>query len=350
MTNTLWWRVLRERGFDLDPAYLPRLFAAQAVAAVSSLASMRPRAPRQIDPSTIDVVFIIGHWRSGTTYLHQLLSADEARFSTLDTATATFPKLQGTPLLAPVLRALGLDRDYPRLFDNVMLGPRAPMELEYALMNSIGVSEYLCWTFPRAKWALLDYLRDAPESLPAEVNAAFRRAVVELTARLVTPGKIVLHKNPPSTACVAELAELFPAAKFVFLARRPAELYPSTLKTMRALNEVGRLQKGGDEDLEDYVIERYLRLHRAYLAQRGRLAPGRLFEARFQEIEDDPIELIARIHTHFGWSDFDERPYRAQLCRTANYRKNQHPPLDAATRARLQRAWSPVLEALELEL
>ena len=74
-----WVRLLRENRFAIDPPYWLR---AQAITTQSLVnAPVRRHEERTYLPHLVAVdvpppLFILGHWRSGTTHLHQLLAAD----------------------------------------------------------------------------------------------------------------------------------------------------------------------------------------------------------------------------------------------------------------------------------
>ena len=84
-----WCKLLAQNGFQISPAYAHRA----AVITVASLSNAgfaaleNLRYGKAVANSTISQppLFILGHWRSGTTLLHELLAQDTAQFQ--------FPKL-----------------------------------------------------------------------------------------------------------------------------------------------------------------------------------------------------------------------------------------------------------------
>src|SRR5207248_2605498 len=75
-----WLRLLRANRFAIRPSYW---FRAAAIAASSVCTSVlqpyeRWRFQAKYEAATIQPpLFILGHWRSGTTLLHNLLAADD---------------------------------------------------------------------------------------------------------------------------------------------------------------------------------------------------------------------------------------------------------------------------------
>ena len=91
-------------------------------------------------------MFIIGHWRSGTTYLHELMSLD-ARFFSPTTYQCFAPHhfLVSQWLIA---RYLGFLMPKQRPMDNMAAGWDRPQEDEFALLTLGAPTPYLRMAFP----------------------------------------------------------------------------------------------------------------------------------------------------------------------------------------------------------
>src|SRR6185312_2693693 len=92
-------------------------------------------------------LFVLGHYRCGTTHLHNLLAVDN-RFAFLNGYQANYPN---TFLLTERISAKVQGAFVPRHrpFDNVRLGFDVPLEDEIALTNSTRVTPYMAVVFPR---------------------------------------------------------------------------------------------------------------------------------------------------------------------------------------------------------
>src|SRR4051794_3899053 len=79
MTFTSWWSLLRQSRFAVDPPYWPRAVFQTAIT-VANLPCVRREQRKfgsQIEAvEVLPPVFILGHWRQGTTHLHNLLALD----------------------------------------------------------------------------------------------------------------------------------------------------------------------------------------------------------------------------------------------------------------------------------
>ena len=92
-------------------------------------------------------VFVIGHWRSGTTHLHYLLAKDE-QFSYLEAFQAFFFKIAfiSKSFMKPVLNYL-MPNTRPQ--DNIKIDAGAPTEEEHPLTNLTEKSGMQSFFFPK---------------------------------------------------------------------------------------------------------------------------------------------------------------------------------------------------------
>ena len=90
-----WLRLLRDNRFSVSPAYLFRAASASFSSLTNSVIALneRRRYGAEIEKTTVpSPIFILGHWRSGTTYLHQLLALEE-RFAFPNLYQVSYPHI-----------------------------------------------------------------------------------------------------------------------------------------------------------------------------------------------------------------------------------------------------------------
>jgi len=111
-TNLInWFRLLRDNKFKISLRYLPRAifvsFVALLTAPFAVYEKLRYRNKIKQTEITEPPVFIIGHWRSGTTYLHTLLSKDQ-NFTYVTNMQAFMPSIfiSGGKLFKPILKRI----------------------------------------------------------------------------------------------------------------------------------------------------------------------------------------------------------------------------------------------------
>jgi hypothetical protein len=289
-----------------------------------------------------DPIFVLGHWRSGTTFLHELLSADE-RFTT----PTTFQCFCANHFLlteAIIPRVLFFLLPSRRPMDNVAAGWQAPQEDEFALCAMGIPSPYLRMAFPKNGDEYLDYL-DMEGLDPQELNAwqdALREFLRCLSMRGV--GRLVL-KSPTHTGRVGLLARMFPEAKFIHIVRDPYAIVPSTLRLWRSLDDVQALQVPDYDDLEDYVFRAYERMYGGFEKQRSELAEDRLIDIQYEDLVRDSCGTLARVYERLNLGDFEPvRPKLLEmLAQTGDYQITPK-TLDDDLRAKINRHWAAYFE------
>ena len=91
-------------------------------------------------------MFILGHYRSGTTHLHNLLALDpQFAAPTLFQVFNPHTFLTTERWVAPVVDRLVARRRYQ---DEMAQGAGTPSEDEFALCTMTGLSPYMGWCFP----------------------------------------------------------------------------------------------------------------------------------------------------------------------------------------------------------
>ncbi|MDB4359102.1 sulfotransferase, partial [Verrucomicrobiales bacterium] len=123
----------------------PTIFVREPFYALERWIYGRRLAEQKIENSPI---FIVGHWRSGTTHLHNLLSQDpHFAYLSFSNMTMPFDMLLGRYLpVIPYLMKLVLPRT--RGIDQLPMSAQLPQEEELALGMLKGVSYYNCYFFP----------------------------------------------------------------------------------------------------------------------------------------------------------------------------------------------------------
>lgn len=270
-------------------------------------------------------VFIVGHWRSGTTHLYNVLSRDP-RFGYVT------PLATGMPwdflLLGAALRPV-LERFVPRerLIDRVPVAPDAPQEDEIALASMQTLSFYHGIYFPRhlAEWFDRGVFFDGASR--HEVRrwcSRMRHFVVKLA--LSQPGRRLLIKNPVYSARIARLREMWPQARFIHIHRNPYVVFQSTRNFYRKLLPAFSLQAHEPQMLDELILSRYPRMMQALVDEMARLPRNRGIEIPFDEFERDPLNTVERIYRTLELDGFAEaRPaFEAYLASLDDYRKNRY--------------------------
>ncbi|MCC6858503.1 MAG: sulfotransferase [Bryobacterales bacterium] len=337
-----WCRLLARNRFDVDLRYWRRV-AHLTIASVFN-SRFRRREERLHGPSLRNVqiqppVFVLGHWRNGTTLLHTLLAQDD-RFAYPNMFQISFPHCC-LSREALVIKALESAPSQKRAMDNMEITFRSPGEDEGGLAVLSLCSPLLGWSFPRREEYYERYLtfRDAS---PEEVEA-FRRALIlflrKLTWRYNRP---VILKSPGHTARVRLMLETFPQARFVHICRDPYAVFQSMGRLYEKTVSLAYLQRPPEGGRDDGILRRYATMYDAYFEDRSLIPAGALCEIRFEDLEKDPVGQIRRVYRELNLPDFEQalpkiEQYAASL---SGYKKNVFTPLPGPVREKVSRAWA----------
>jgi len=283
-------------------------------------------------------VFIIGHWRSGTTHLHELLCCDE-RFASSSTYECFAPH-----------HFLVSGRMFPKLFwwmvpskrpmDNMAAGFDRPQEDEFALVALGAPTPYTRMAFPNDEpeyTELLD-MRDTPPRELEEFKQAMRQFLQALT---VKKNKRLILKSPPHTGRVAELAKMFPGARFVHISRDPMSLFPSTMRLWKALDDAQALQWPKHQDLEEMVFSWLDKIYAGLEEQQPTIDPDHFLDVSYEDLVNDPRGEVRKIYEHLDLGDFSamEPQLEAYLQSQKSYKPNKH-ELEPELQEKIRERWS----------
>lgn len=341
MTFGDWWVVLRRHRFTIDPPQWPRALIQTALSASNSLVSTieRWRYGDRIEAARVEApLFILGHYRSGTTHLHNLLAlapnfAAPTFFHVLNPHTF----LSTERWAAPVADRLIARRRYQ---DELAQGAAVPSEDEVALCTMTGLSPYMAWYFPTGEVDYGRYLtfRDAQDGEIGRWRHALMAFLKKLTVRYARP---LALKSPPHTARIRLLLGLFSDARFVHIHRDPYVVFGSTRHMIRAVQPIFRLQECPTPDGDHRILSVYTEMYAAYFDERSVIPEGRHCEVSYEDLERQPVGVVRSIYEALGLSGFEDlRPrLEAYLGTIAGYRRNRHDELPEPLRRRIALEW-----------
>ena len=341
-----WLRLLRANHFAVDLPYWPR-------AGLLTLGSLANSAERRREDEQFGAavartevkppLFVLGHWRTGTTHLHNLLAIDP-RFAYPNSYQVCFPHtFLRTEAKAYQTYAAWIPKRRPQ--DNVYISLETPQEDEFALSIMTACSPYLGWMFPDRARRYERYLTF--RGVADEEVRRWKEALVHFLKKLTWKyDRPLLLKSPPHTARVRLLLELFPGARFVHIHRNPYRVFQSTAHTYEAVGPVHALQSRERRPQDEGILRRFGLMYDAFFAERGLIAAGRFHEIGFEELEKDPIGRMRQAYEALGLPDFGgvEGALRRYLDSLTGYRKNELPDPPTALRRRIDREWRRYFE------
>ncbi len=253
-----------------------------------------------------DPIFIIGFFRTGTTYLHLLFAKDKN--------LGFMSNLQGyTPNFYLSFEKLSRDllqESLPptRPMDNVPLLLDEPIEEEYAVGARSEYSIYNALIWPK-KFDYFSRFLTFDDCTSCDIlrwEKLYHRALQKVT--FSRGGKQLVLKNPPNAFKIKYLIKMYPNAKFIFTYRNPYTLYTSMYKFWLKTCEIFGLQ----DFKEDYdkIRDGYVRLFIESLEKlketKHLIPPENYIEIKYEDFVDNPIPFMKEIYEKFNLEGYNE--------------------------------------------
>lgn len=350
MLPKTWFKLLASSGFKVHPTRFPLAFGVTATtpfnATLAAIQKLLFSGKLQSAEMQGPPVFIVGHWRSGTTLLHELMVKDERLSS-----PSTYQCFSPHHFLVSewfFRRFCGWLLPGKRPIDNMATGWDRPQEDEFALLTLGLPSPYRRMAFPNQEPVDSDYLdfdSVSPEAIQQWLDA-LRQFLLGVSVSTQRP---LIIKSPTHTGRVGWLAKEFPDAKFIHISRDPRSIFPSTCRLWQGLDEVQALQQPNHQGIEDYVIHCLKRMYRAFHEQRKTIDPSRIIDVRYEDLTAAPVKTLEGIYGDLRLGDFDSvRPLIEAWVENEHrsYQTNQH-RLPPEQENRIRDAWSEYFETYQ---
>ena len=319
------WLKLLSYKPKFTPSYAFRWASISALSVLTSAENLLESAVygRKVDRTAIEhpPIFVLGHWRSGTTLLHNLMTMDpELTYANL--YQCMYPgHFLLTERIIPKLTQYFIPKTRP--MDNMATAWHTPQEDEIALAMDCRLSPYLMLAFPMRRDIYGRYFD--PRDMTVEERTTWKGSLLRLMQKLtIRKNRPVVLKSPSHTYRVATLLEMFPNAKFVYIYRDPYAVYNSSMhlrKTMFAENSLFPQNMDGNEE---EMFQNYETCIRNYEESKSLIPPGNLHELRFEDLELDPLGEVAETYKALGLTSWSavEPLIKDELPKLTAYKKN----------------------------
>jgi len=286
-------------------------------------------------------LFILGHWRSGTTHLHYLFHNDP-QFGTLSNYqsflfnVAMLSKSWLKVLLSPLMPET-------RPQDNVKVNPDLPAEEEQPLSVMSICTGFHTWSFPSNKSYFNKY--NIFEGITPEEKKQWQKDYLKVLKNIAffNDDKPLVLKNPHNTSRVKELLELFPDAKFVFIHRNPYDVFVSTRHLMFRGVQPQFLEFTSHKEIEDLIMYYFEKTMKKYIAERDLIPKENLVEVGFDEMEgyENSKAQMQRMYKELNLPGFEEAlpNIEAYLSSVKNYKKNKFRNIRPEIKERINKEW-----------
>ncbi len=343
-----------KRGRVVEKGYRGKYYLTKVICAIlSALTIFEDRRYRKLlESKPIDEapIFILGHWRSGTTHVHNVMAHDR-HFGFTTTYQTVFPNLMlfGQKFFKRSMAYLMPDK---RPTDNMELNVDFPQEEEFALSNTTHINFYNFWYFPKYMMEYCDRFLTFKKGSSEEITEFGESLKHIIKVSLYnTKGRQFLSKNPPHTARVKELMEIFPNAKFIYLVRNPYTVFESTRSFFKNTMDPLKLQNIPQEELENNILRIYMEVFEKYEADKALIPAGNLIEVKFEDYERDAYGMTEKIYTELGLSGWEEAKDAIKEYTDAKkgYKKNEY-AYEPHTIELVNKHWQKALERWGYEI
>jgi len=271
-----------------------------------------------------DPLFIIGHYRTGTTYLITLISNDKSK-GYVSHVEAYAPH---TFLAFPNFTKWIIDLSVPdqRPMDNVIIGSEKPTEEEYSIAATDKYSFYNGLIFPRNfdQYSKYNSFEECSFKDLQRWEKKYYYFVQKMTLKY--SGKILILKNPANTYRIRIILKMFPNAKFIHIYRNPYDVFPSTLKFLRELLEIYALQKWDDNKMQEDIFRNFKEMYTIFHRDRHLIPEKNIVDIRYENFIRNPMATIERIYRELNLENFEKYKdsFQKYVNSQATYKANIH--------------------------
>ncbi len=274
---------------------------------------------------TKDPIYIVGYWRSGTTFLQNLLTRDP-QYGWFDPVkTVTFSNcILLKPFLARIQKNLLKDA---RPMDNMEYALDLPMEEVFAqaTISTQAISHML--SFPDggrgAKFVETAFIDEQDEKTQQEWRKAYDYVLKKAT--YLEKGKQLLLKSPENTCRLGELKRCYPGAKFINIYRNPYKVIMSAVNMFdKEMGLLGLNEPASIETMENVAIDMFARMYKKAIRELDAMPPEDHIDICYEDFCREPLSYTQKIYEALRIPGFEEaKPYfEAYLKTQENYQKN----------------------------
>ena len=248
-----------------------------------------------------DPVFIIGHWRTGTTYLHNLLCQDK-QFGFPTTYQCFLPGvfLTGKNCLKAIHKTTLPDK---RPMDDVKMDSDFPQEEEFIISALSPYSYYQCYFFPKK---MIQYFTSYALVSP-EISEKWENLFLFIVKKFtyVCKGKQLIMKNPVNTLRIRHLIKIFPNAKFIYLYRESNQVLKSTHKLFDRFLALYSFQIIEETELKNNILKVYNQMLSQYDEQKKLIGKHNLVEVDYGIFIKNTFGEMERIYGELQLDGFE---------------------------------------------
>ena len=253
-----------------------------------------------------DPIFILGHYRSGTTFLYRILMQNRqlGYMTMLQSVAPEFMLLLEkplTPLLEMIAKIFKMRNHFHRL----------PLSWDFPGEDDVGMTALV--TPLGSQWGVMfpENFKDQFNKNVLNTNASWLNQYQYLVRKIsmAANGKQLVLKSPPNTARVKELLKAYPNAKFIYIHRNPMDVYGSSVQFWDTILREYVLGRSSDFNKHETILWQYEKMISAYLDQKYLIPEENLTEVAYQDLINDPSATVESIFRILKIKGYEESRY-----------------------------------------
>jgi hypothetical protein len=322
------FRVLWDNNFRIHPKYTLRFLYAIVLSSITAPLRIiqKIRFQNKIKNTKIkeDPIFIIGHYRTGTTYLMTLMAHDKSKgyVSNIEAYTPLF--YLAFPKFTRWLIKSSLPAVRPR--DNVVMGADEPTEDEYTIGTFTPYGYYTGFIFPRNFNLYSKFLTfDGMPKHHKKWKKAYYHMIQLLT--LGHGGKQLFLKNPTTSYRIPDILEMYPNAKFIHTYRNPYKVYSSTVKFFDEVFAIYTLQTWDKDKMKQDILNNFNLLYERLERDLHLIPRDRIVHSKYEDFIENPTESLENIYKNLnidGWDESKKDIIAYAESQKSEYKPNMH--------------------------
>ena len=289
-------------------------------------------------------IFILGHWRSGTSHLQHILQLDpEISTSTIFRSIFADNYYLTESWLKRALNFLCSTLKIRYSIQRTTMDMDLPAELDLALCAICSKHSY-SWghILPKSFATRVDrQILFEDDQIADSWLEDYDYMIRKLSYR--SGGRRVLVKSPGDTARISHIRRKYPEAKFIFIHRDPVSVYHSSEYLWETIQRHLSLHEIQKTEIQDLILNTYQRLLSRYLKQRNEIPNEQLVEISHRDLQQDPLGEIRKIYSKFELGTPPEEELAHFLAATESY-KHTHYSTPPELKAKLAARWSFAFE------
>lgn len=261
-------------------------------------------------------LFILGNYRSGSTFLHRLFSKDKSLFTSMRTVDIFFmPSITQKVILKSLSKidlrlggpfAKAIKKADDGSFGKVQIHQVSlfqPEEDENVLFHTWSTF-FIVFLFPFLEEfeTFLAFDQKMPQIKQDKIMAFYKAAIQRHLYLNKNDGLAFISKSPANSPKIRAIIQTFPDARLLYLARNPLDMLPSTVSWLsyawRQFNDPSQKYIFQDQTL---AMAKYWYSYPLEVIDHSESKT--IAVVNYDELINDPEKQITHIFTQFGYNE-----------------------------------------------